>query len=156
VGFATTHRRFPTRQALVEEVLRDQLSGIAGLTEAAAKDGGDPWETFAGPIRACREHEAAEPGLAGALYQLFDQLLAQVTDPETSARVRAAFDQLAARARTAGALRPDVTLDDVLLLIKGNAGVIANSPGAEVESSRRFVELALDSLRTRPDPASGR
>lgn len=67
-----------------------------------------------------------------------------------------AFDQLASRAKKAGALRPDITIDDVLLIPKANAGFIANSPGTEVESSRRFVELGLDSLRTRPGPAPDR
>ncbi|WP_433270546.1 TetR/AcrR family transcriptional regulator [Actinosynnema sp. CS-041913] len=172
VGFATAQRRFPTKESLIREVVGEQLAGIGELAwrggevggRAGEPDGGggglagrggglagrggdsvdDPWDAFATPIRACCAHQASEPGLAGALAQV----LASVTAAGVRDVVEPVFTALAEPAKTAGKLRNDVTFDDVLLILKANAGVVANSPGREAEESKRFVELALSSLRS--------
>lgn len=143
VGFATAQRRFPTKESLIAEVVREQLAGIGEIRPAENDENSDPWEAFASPLRACCAHQAAEPGLAGAMTQL----LAVVSDPTVGAPVAAHFEKVSARAKAAGLLRPDTSLDDILIILKANAGVVANSRGCEAQASRRFVELALRSLR---------
>lgn len=148
VGFATAQRRFPTKETLIEEVVREQLATVTGATHDAAQEP-DPWTAFAGPIEACCAHQASEPGLAGPLAQI----MATVQHGSTRPVLAQVFVSLAARAKASGDLRPDVELDDVLLILKANAGVIANSPGDEAAASRRFVRLALRSLRATTEPA---
>lgn len=143
VGFATAQRRFPTKQALVLEVVRDQVVGLAEATAPAAGEDANAWDAFAAPIRACCAHQASEPGLAGALAQV----LAAVDDPNTGAPAIALFERLADAAKASGDLYDDITLDDVFLVIKANAGVVANSPNDAESASARFVELVLRSLR---------
>lgn len=165
VGFATVQRRFPTKSALVAEVVAAQLAELRVVDEGSPGEGGGlpsdgdgSWETFAGPIRACCAHQASEPGLADAFARVLEAASeAHGSDPTVREPVAALFEHLAAGARASGHLRPDVTLDDVLLLVKANAGVVANSPGNEAEASRRFVDLALEGLRGgEPGAAQGR
>lgn len=142
VGFATVQRRFPTKDALVTEVVRAQLTHIGDDT--AASSAPDAWLAFTSPIRVCCEHQVNEPGLAGPLAQL----LSAASEPSVREPIVDALAPLVARAIADGAVREDVTIEDVLLILKGNAGVIANSPGREAETSQRFVELALRGLRS--------
>ena len=140
VGFATVQRRFPTKDALVTEVVRSQLAHIGDDT--AASSAPDAWTAFITPIRDCCEHQVKEPGLAGPLAQL----LSATSKPSVREPIIDALEPLAARAIADGVVREDVTIEDVLLILKGNAGVITNSPGREAEASQRFVELALRGL----------
>jgi hypothetical protein len=55
------------------------------------------------------------------------------------------------RARVAGAVRPDVTVADLLLIFAANAGVTAAGRAAgRGERSRRLADLALTGLGLRP------
>jgi hypothetical protein len=53
------------------------------------------------------------------------------------------------RARIAGAVRPDVTVADLLLIFAANAGVTA--AGRAAGRSRRLADLALTGLGLRPE-----
>lgn len=142
VGFATVQRRFPTKQSLIREVVRTQLEDLEEIAPLA-DEGRDPWEAFTAPVRAYCAQQARTPGLAASLARvMYDE-----SDPTVHKPVTEVFERLATRAKSAGALRGDVTLDDVLLILKANAGVVENAPGCEDESSRRFVDLALRGLR---------
>ncbi|WP_236542616.1 TetR/AcrR family transcriptional regulator [Spiractinospora alimapuensis] len=142
VGFATVQRRFPTKAALVTEVVRAQIAHIG--EDAARSTTSDAWTAFTTPILDCCAHQVKDPGLAGALAQL----LSAASQPAVREPLLDAFEPLAARAVAEGVVRKDITIDDVLLILKGNAGVIANSPGEEAEASQRFVEMALRGLRS--------
>lgn len=141
VGFATVQRRFPTKDALVTEVVRAQLAHIG--QEPAQGSSLDAWQAFTAPILDCCEHQVKEPGLAGSIAQI----LSAASEPSVRQPILDALVPLMTRAQADGVLRDDVSVDDVLLILKANAGVVANSPGKEAEASRRFVELALRSLR---------
>ncbi|PSK87500.1 TetR family transcriptional regulator [Murinocardiopsis flavida] len=141
VGFATVQRRFPTKDALVTEVVRTRLAHIG--PDPAQASALDAWQELTAPIRDCCEYQVKDPGLAGSIAQI----LSAASEPSVCEPILDALDPLVVRAQADGALRDDVSVDDVLLILKANAGVIANSPGKEAEASRRFVELALRSLR---------
>lgn len=145
VGFATVQRRFPTKDALVTEVVRVQLAHISEDTRKS--DTADAWDAFTAPILDCCAHQVQDPGLAGSLAQL----LSASSRPAVREPVLEALGPLTERALTEGVVRDDVSVDDVMLILKGNAGVIANSPGQEAEASQRFVEVALRGLRS-PQP----
>jgi len=141
VGFATLQRRFPTKDALITEVVRNQLVHIG--RDPARASGLDAWQAFAAPVLECCEHQAREPGLAGPIARM----LAAASEPSVREPILEALAPLLTRAQAEGALREDVSVDDVLLILKANAGVVANSHGREEEASRRFVDLALRGLR---------
>ncbi|MFG2224399.1 TetR/AcrR family transcriptional regulator [Streptomyces sp. NPDC048644] len=57
--------------------------------------------------------------------------------------------RLVERARSAGALRPDVTVGDVLLVIATGAPALPD-PGHQQAASARLLEILLEGLRSRP------
>ncbi|UFU06348.1 TetR/AcrR family transcriptional regulator [Ruania halotolerans] len=143
VGFATAQRRFPTKDDLIREIVADELSELQEATADPASTG-DAWETFTAAIRACAAHQATQPGLAGAIA---DRVSAAAL-ADSADHIGVMFTSIAQHASDAGILRPDVTLGDVLSILKGNAGVIAHSPGDEELASARFIEVALRGLRS--------
>ncbi|MFB9803390.1 SbtR family transcriptional regulator, partial [Streptomonospora salina] len=63
-------------------------------------------------------------GLAGSIAQI----LSAPSEPSVRQPILDALALLMTHAQADGALRDDVTVHDVLLILKENAGVIANSP----------------------------
>ncbi|WP_030284257.1 helix-turn-helix domain-containing protein [Streptomyces catenulae] len=57
--------------------------------------------------------------------------------------------RLVERARSAGALRPDVTVGDVLLVIATSAPTLPD-PGHQQAASARLLDILLEGLRSRP------
>ena len=51
------------------------------------------------------------------------------------------------RAQKAGALRPDFTMDDLLLVLQAGRGLFSVRPTKA--AARRFAEIVLDGLRAR-------
>ncbi|WP_310712672.1 TetR/AcrR family transcriptional regulator [Streptomyces lydicus] len=77
-------------------------------------------------------------------------------DPQGSAEETAGAEalldvvgRLVERARTAGALRPDVTVADVLLVIATGAPALPD-PTHQQAASARLLEILLEGLRSRP------
>ncbi|MGW7579265.1 TetR/AcrR family transcriptional regulator [Streptomyces sp. NPDC054765] len=73
-------------------------------------------------------------------------------DPEETAGADALLDvvgRLVERARTAGGLRADVTVSDILLVIATGAPTLPD-PGHQQAASARLLEILLEGLRSRP------
>ncbi|TQJ05757.1 hypothetical protein FB471_5595 [Amycolatopsis cihanbeyliensis] len=56
----------------------------------------------------------------------------------------------ARRAKGAGHLRPDLVLDDLILILMANSGIRATPPAARLAASRRFAALAIQALQASP------
>lgn len=68
-----------------------------------------------------------------------------------AARLRALFDVALAQGRAAGLVSPDVTPDDLLLVLAMIEGAIVGVPMTEAGAvARRVVELVTPALRARP------
>jgi len=142
VGLATVLRRFTSKEDLVLEVLSAYFDGYIHTIEAALQDE-DPWRAFTSPIERFCADQAADRGLATVRASGLAQ-----EDPRIDcAPLISGFDTLAARAKAAGFVRPEITYDHLMLLLKGNAGVVATSFGDEVAASRAYVAFALHAFR---------
>jgi AcrR family transcriptional regulator len=131
LGKATVFRRFPTKESLIAAVIEDQLGKLADLGETLAS-AGDP----AGALRENR-------GLCEAMY-------ASLGDAAIAAILRRLVDTtrtLLAKAQQAGAIRGDVTAEDLLLLQRGIAQTSAPLQAASPGLWRRYLDLAWDGLR---------
>jgi hypothetical protein len=51
-------------------------------------------------------------------------------------------------------LRPDVVLDDLVMVLMANDGIQAPSPAARIAASRRFAALVVQAFRTAPTPSA--
>lgn len=144
VGNATLYRHFPSRCALLAAVFTDTLVRVVTAAEHALTVA-DPWDAFASHFRFLFNLQATNRGLADLLITAVDGV------PEIERlreRAHRDFVHLAQRAQTAGALRADVTPEDVALLLMANAGLIHRTADIATTASTRFADLTLDGLRS--------
>lgn len=140
VGVGTVYRHFATRQALLEALAADSLDALAGEA-ARASDHPDPVAALRDVLAAALDRLRADPALAVVLAA------SDTADPATAQRGRAlldSLDRLLERARAAGAVRPDVTADDLRALACGvqHAAEVAG-PG----QTARYLDILLAGLR---------
>lgn len=143
VGVGTLYRHFPTRQALLEDVVGDQL---VALQQQAADllDASDPADALVTWLRAMMAHLTTFRGLAATLM-----IPMMEKGPTLSACYRdihAAGDALLNRAQEAGAIRSDVTVSELLKLVNGIAMSCEKAANCAVQSERLF-SLVMDGVR---------
>ncbi|KAA9159468.1 TetR/AcrR family transcriptional regulator [Amycolatopsis acidicola] len=145
VGIGTLYRHFPTREALLEALLRERFDAQA---KAADDLLGHP-----SPIDALKAW-AIEMGEASTVYRGLTDALADALADETSQLsrschgMRESAGHLVERARAAGELRADVTAPEVLLLVHSAAWASEHAAGGK-PSLARVVDLVFRGLRAR-------
>jgi AcrR family transcriptional regulator len=123
VGHGTVFRNFSSKQDLLVAVLNERIRELTEVALAAGNEP-DPWEGFAGFFRH-----------AAALYAENLALIAGLERCEGTpekGELGDAVERLVRRAQRAGALRRDVTAEDVMML---------------VPTAARYPEIVLDGLR---------
>jgi AcrR family transcriptional regulator len=147
VGPGTVHRHFPTKDALYLAVATDQLEQlVAGAKVLAATD--DPAALFTQLSRMIAmgaENAAVKSALVAAEFDL------RTAAPDVAADLTRQVADLLDRAHAAGAVRHDVTVDEVMALV---AGAFAAIRHANAETSRNrsahLAQIILDGLRPGP------
>jgi AcrR family transcriptional regulator len=146
VGIGTLYRHFPTREALIEAVYRNevnQLCASAGelLTERP------PDEALAEWMQRYVSYAATKRGLLGILRTV----ATSQSDlfPTTRERLLAALAELLEAGISAGRIRPDVDSEDVLTSINA-IWTIAADGDQWAARAKRVVELLMDALRLGP------
>ncbi|WP_282944101.1 TetR/AcrR family transcriptional regulator [Cellulomonas endometrii] len=146
VAPATLYRRFPTREDLVAAAFTEQHAACSRLL-AAADNHPDAWAALRAVVRRFCADQVRDRGFTARVVL---SACSGDAPPGTAGMFAAEAERLSGlirRARDVGAVRADVRLADLELLVAGNAGVIAATPAAFAEAaSRRYVELALRSL----------
>ena len=138
VGVGTVYRHFPTKEALVEALVRERFEEIAGYAREALERE-DPWEGFCELIWRAAERNAADLAFCEALAST-DQ--SRVVEEVGLARSTNALMQ---RAIAAGRMRPDATEGDVPMMMCGASSVMRTNPAPD--AWRRYLTLMLDGLR---------
>jgi AcrR family transcriptional regulator len=144
VGIGTLYRHFPNRQALLEALYVEEIEEVCRVAAQLDTDG-DPWDALNAWFDRVIAYLATKRALAHELlnYLDLDAPLFQVC--RTS--LFDAGDPLLKRAQDAGAIRPDVTIAEVMQMIVG----IGKIPTADPAQTERLVRIALDGLRYRPE-----
>jgi AcrR family transcriptional regulator len=142
-GNATLYRRFPQRADLIAAVFAERMAEHVAAVEAGLADD-DPWNGFAGYIRAVAGMQARDLGIADLVIM---QLSAAPEVEALRTRAYKGLIQLANRAQEAGTLRSDFTHQDVVLLLMANAGLVERAHGMASDASDRLITLLLDGLR---------
>jgi AcrR family transcriptional regulator len=138
VGVGTVYRHFPTKEALLDALIRDRFEEIAGYAREALLEQ-DAWEGFCRLIWRSAERNAADRAFCEAVA-LRDQ---SAVVEETG--LLASMSELMERARASGRLRADATTDDIPIIMCGAGSVMRTIPAPEVW--RRYVSLMLDGMR---------
>ena len=143
VGIGTLYRNFPNRQALLEALYVGEVEQICRLA-ADLDDAADPWEALSSWFERFVGYIATKQALASELFNYLDK------DAPLFMSCRkllfAAGEPLLKRAQESGAVRPDVTIGDVIQMVVGIAKIPTSEPG----QAEHIVRVALDGLRYRP------
>ncbi|MCR6487422.1 TetR/AcrR family transcriptional regulator [Amycolatopsis sp. OK19-0408] len=146
VGPATVYRHFPTKETLVAEAYTEQLRAWrAAMAEGLADP--DPWHGFRVAVEKLCRLQARDHGFATAFKAAFPRA---VDFAALRADSLSAAAELVRRAKDAGHLRPDVVLDDLVLMIMAASGIQASTPAARMAASRRFAALVVEAFRAAP------
>jgi AcrR family transcriptional regulator len=144
VGVGTVYRHFPTKQALLTELVRQTFRLFTERAREALEADGEPFGLIEGLLRRIAETAAEDVGVQYALAS---------SDGPAEAEAQAEQDQLIAviaelieRARRAGTIRPDIEAIDIGMLMCGVCSAMGPRPGFDW---RRHIDLVIDTLRVR-------
>lgn len=147
VGVGTLYRHFPTKQALLGELLAERFRLFLDEATRALDAEADPWEAFAGTLRHNAELTSRDVGLQDALFR---GEVAWEPVAETLAHLGETMRAIIERGQRAGAIRPDFGVDDVPVMMCGVCSTMANShPDGTPMDWRRHLELLLDGAKQR-------
>lgn len=146
VGVGTVYRRFPTKEALLEVALHERLEDHARSIEAAAKNP-SAWDGLVTFLRDASAMHAEDRGLRD--LALGSDFKARHHD-EIRERLLPHLRRLIERAAAEGTLRPDVTIEDVPLLLMMVSEVAHHSGAVRPGAYARYLELLIDGLRAGP------
>jgi AcrR family transcriptional regulator len=143
VGVGTVYRHFPTKEALIDALASEALGRLLAVAaEQVARDD-DPWDALVTTLWSGAEIMAGDR----AVSQLMTETAGPITvDLETQRRLNETMTTLLERARAAGALRPDLILDDVPMLMCG-IGMATMKPHCVADAWRRHLSIVIDGLR---------
>jgi AcrR family transcriptional regulator len=143
VGIGTLYRRYPSKEALVRHLCLDGMRRLEAVTRAALERvDDDPWEAFTGFMRDGLDAGAGSLGatLAGT-FAPTDELLSAARE------LYAAGQELIERVKAAGALRADITQEDVNLLFEQLRAIRLGDEQRTADLQRRYLALMLQAMR---------
>ncbi|HEY0452324.1 helix-turn-helix domain-containing protein [Actinophytocola sp.] len=141
VGAGTLYRHFPSREALVEAVYRNEVTQLADRAYAL-RDELAPEEALFVWIREEVRWVTESSGLASTLKAAIED--SSRTFSYCKEELRAAVSSLLAPAQAAGVVRADLEPSDVLRL---SHGVGAAATYADAEGAERLLSVVLDGIR---------
>jgi AcrR family transcriptional regulator len=142
VGKGTVYRCFPTKEHLIGAVAAERMRWFLVATEAAAERP-DAGEAFRELLLRVAERQASDNVIADAIaLDLRLPELVAIREATT-----AALGRLLRRAQEQGAMRPDVTAEDVRVLVRGVARLLRADERHDPAAWRRYAALIADGLR---------
>ncbi len=143
VGVGTVYRRFPTRDALFQELFYDRLDAVVEIAEEALTVE-DPWQGLCQFMRRNFELQSADRGLR-------EFLLGRADSTELGHRARTRIQplvtELVAHAQAAGRLRADLGQSDIAIILAMLGGLIDAALPVEPELWRRYLAIVLNGMQ---------
>jgi AcrR family transcriptional regulator len=139
VGPGTVYRHFPTKEALFEAVSVAHVEELAADARAGA-EAADPDLALDGFLERLAEQAFAKRDLPDALAGAGTDAVAAVV-----ADMHDALGVLLAKAQEAGGVRRDVTVSDLIALLKGLLHAVRTDPDPDVR--HRLLAVIRDGLR---------
>ncbi|HEY3727287.1 MAG TPA: helix-turn-helix domain-containing protein [Solirubrobacteraceae bacterium] len=149
VGVGTVYRHFPTKEALVAELVRQKFELFAARANEALELPGEPFTVLADMLRANAADLERDVVMQEMVAGLDDHIWT-VVQPAQDEMLRA-IQVLIDRAHRAGTMRPDATASDIGMLMCGLCATMAQT--ARDFDWRRHLDLMIEMLRGRPGPA---
>jgi AcrR family transcriptional regulator len=146
VGVATVYRRYPNKDALLDELCDDWIDDLVAFAEEALSSR-DPWRAFISFLERVEEASAANR----ALEHLIAESGRRGHERVTRARERLAepIEALVERAKQQGKLRADFDAGDVAVLHAMVAAAVRETSALSPDLWRRYFGLIVDGLASR-------
>jgi AcrR family transcriptional regulator len=148
VGIGALYRRYGSKEDLLRRLCADGLGIYIAAVEEALADEGDPWKAFTDFMS--RVVDADTHSLTLRLAGTFTPTEDLYRDSQRAQELNV---RLFERTRAAGAIRPDVEVDDIALLLEQLAAVRVRDEVRTQQLRHRYLALLLDAIHT---PAESR
>ncbi|MER5916233.1 helix-turn-helix domain-containing protein [Streptomyces sp. NPDC001982] len=143
VAIGTVYRHFPRRLDLVEELFTAKFTDLlAAAEEAAAME--DAWEGFCSYLEKLCELQACDRAFNDLVSA---RLPVHALGRGMFERTKELLARIFRNAQEQGALRDDVTPDDVAFVIWSQVGIIQATRAVAPDAWRRHLHLLLDAFR---------
>jgi len=142
VGIGALYRRYASKEELLRLLCAEGLQQYIAEAEVALADESDPWNAFTGFMR--RIVDADTHSLTLRLAGTFTPTEELYRDSEKAQELNV---WLFERTKAAGAIRPDIEVDDISLLLEQLAAVRIRDEERTRQLRRRYLALHLDALR---------
>lgn len=143
VGVGTLYRRFPTKEALVNAMVRERFHAFVEIA-LEAEVIADPLEALATLMERQLSSLENDAGFQSAIMSFHD--LEWEGIEEDQRRLGEVIDRIIARASADGAIRADLRYSDLEMLMCGVTATMYFNPGSAPDW-RRHLELTLDAMR---------
>jgi AcrR family transcriptional regulator len=142
VGVGTVYRNFPTKEDLFQALVDERFAYFAEVARTALADP-DPWNGFCTLMRESARVTADDR----AVSQAMDQLPGLCQSAAEKAGLEPVAAELIDRAKAAGQLRSDFTVDDIGSIMCGFGRATAQRDDGPSMSWERYLEILLAGLR---------
>jgi AcrR family transcriptional regulator len=147
VGISALYRRYASKEELLRRLCGDGLRTYIAAAEEALADGGDPGEAFARFMRRVVDADT---------HSLTSRLAGTFTPTEELNRDAAIAQELNQRlferTRAAGAVRPDLDVNDLSFLFEQLASVRLGDETRTRQLRHRYLALLLEAMRRPSNP----
>jgi AcrR family transcriptional regulator len=151
VGMSALYRRYPSKEELLRHLAGDGLRRYIAEAEAALADHGDPWDAFVGFMG--RIVDADTHSFTLRLAGTFTPTKDLYDDAATAQELNVA---LLERTKAAGAVRPDLDVNDLSFVFEQVASIRLGDQDRTSQLRHRYLALLLDALHTpSPEPLPG-
>jgi AcrR family transcriptional regulator len=141
VGISALYRRYASKEDLLRRICADGLRTYIAAAEDALADEDDPWNAFSDFMR--RVVDADTHSLTLRLAGTFTPTEELYKDSWKAQELNV---RLFERTRAAGAIRPDVVVHDLSLLLEQLAAVRVADQERTSQLRHRYLALLLDAL----------
>ena len=138
VGVGTVYRHFPTKEKLLDAIVRERFEEIAGYAEEALRHE-DAWEGFCELIWRAAERNAIDRAFCEVVAFTDQSRIVEETG------LLGHTMTLMERAKAQGRMRADATQMDIPIMMAGAGAVMQIHPSADLW--RRYLTIMLDGLR---------
>ena len=147
VGIGALYRRYASKDELLQQLAADGMQRYLDEVRGALADDGDPWIAFTRFMRRCLDVGA------GALTQRLAGTFTATEELNRQGReIHQATQDLIDRTKAAGALRPDVEVGDLSLLLEQLQGIRVGDDVRASQLRHRYLALLLDALHMAAAP----
>ncbi|WP_017624533.1 TetR/AcrR family transcriptional regulator [Nocardiopsis chromatogenes] len=153
VSKGTVFNRFGGRIGLIEAVIEEVVAAEVHAVIGRARSLGGAWERVAYYVTAVRDLQYRQPAFVDTMLQAYPDSRGLMEICRVGGRMN---EELVAQGHSAGALRPELTAEDLHALLHDNALALKHGARPRREDYDRRTAYLLDGIRAQAHAPRGR